>query len=147
MLCCLRKRRAEHKRAELVERHGEPIYRLARRLVENAAEAEAVTGCTIEALLKNGRAAQVPTGVDALRVTLEHARRHANAHSAGDEIHGGMDELVQVALRTMAREEREALVLHDVEGLSYPEAAYVMDLPLAAFKRRLNRGRLALAQA
>ena len=39
---------------------------------------------------------------------------------------------------------REAVVLMDLEGLSYKEAAEVMELTLGAFKTRLHRARLHL---
>lgn len=57
----------------------------------------------------------------------------------------------RVALRDMARalarlpqEQREVVLLVGVEGLSYREAATVLDIPLGTVMSRLSRGREAL---
>jgi RNA polymerase sigma-70 factor (ECF subfamily) len=42
---------------------------------------------------------------------------------------------------------REAVVLSDLEGLSYNEIAEVMDIPIGTVKSRLYRGRRLLAKA
>ncbi len=48
------------------------------------------------------------------------------------------------ALQSLSERDREAIWLRDVEGLSGPEAAEVLGLPLATFKTRLHRARLRL---
>lgn len=48
------------------------------------------------------------------------------------------------ALAGLSEADREAVWLRDVEGLSGPEAAEAVGLPLAAFKSRLHRARLRL---
>ncbi|MGH9942219.1 MAG: sigma-70 family RNA polymerase sigma factor [Pyrinomonadaceae bacterium] len=48
------------------------------------------------------------------------------------------------ALRTLARPYREAVVLRDVEGLSYEEVAAALDISVGTVKSRLSRGRLEL---
>lgn len=48
------------------------------------------------------------------------------------------------ALSKIPPEERQVVVLRDVEGLSGEEAAEVLDLSVAAMKSRLHRGRLRL---
>lgn len=52
--------------------------------------------------------------------------------------------LIQAAIRTLQSDQREALVLRDVEGLSAEEAAEVVGIEVGALKSRLHRARMAL---
>ena len=52
--------------------------------------------------------------------------------------------LLEQALSTLPADEREVLVLRDVEGLSGEETAAAAGISLAAMKSRLHRGRLQL---
>jgi len=51
---------------------------------------------------------------------------------------------VERALRTLPVEFREALVLREIEGLSYREIADVLDVPIGTVMSRLSRGRALL---
>jgi RNA polymerase sigma-70 factor (ECF subfamily) len=51
---------------------------------------------------------------------------------------------IQSALDRLSEEQRLAVALVLVEGLSYREAAQVMDVPIGTLTSRLARGRLAL---
>ncbi len=51
---------------------------------------------------------------------------------------------VQNALAQLPANQRAVLVLFDVEGRSYEEAAAILELPLGTVKSRLSRARLAL---
>lgn len=51
---------------------------------------------------------------------------------------------IQSALARLPEEQRLAVALVLVEGLSYREAAQVMDVPIGTLTSRLTRGRLAL---
>ncbi len=51
---------------------------------------------------------------------------------------------IQSALERLPEEQRLAVALVLVEGLSYREAADVMDVPIGTLTSRLNRGRVAL---
>ncbi|MBA3322419.1 MAG: sigma-70 family RNA polymerase sigma factor [Pyrinomonadaceae bacterium] len=51
---------------------------------------------------------------------------------------------IMSALRSLARPYREAIVLRDVEGLSYEEVAAALDISVGTVKSRLSRGRLEL---
>lgn len=51
---------------------------------------------------------------------------------------------IMSALRSLARPYREAVVLRDVEGLSYEEVAAALDISVGTVKSRLSRGRLEL---
>jgi RNA polymerase sigma-70 factor (ECF subfamily) len=51
---------------------------------------------------------------------------------------------LQAALRQLPDEQREAIALVLVEGLSYREAADTLDVPIGTLTSRLARGRGAL---
>jgi RNA polymerase sigma factor (sigma-70 family) len=53
---------------------------------------------------------------------------------------------VDRAMATLPEEQREVLVLVAVEGLSYREAAAILDIPIGTVMSRLARARAALAQ-
>ena len=57
---------------------------------------------------------------------------------------GELREAIQRGLETLLPEQRIVLVLIDIEGFSYEEAAHVMATPLGTVKSRLSRGRAAL---
>lgn len=51
---------------------------------------------------------------------------------------------LRVALRSLSRPYREAVILRDVEGLSYEEIAVALEISTGTVKSRLSRGRLEL---
>ena len=67
---------------------------------------------------------------------------------AGDSAHGSREELlsVQDAMARLPEEQRSAVALVLIEGLSYKEAAQVMEVPIGTLTSRLARGREALAR-
>jgi RNA polymerase sigma-70 factor (ECF subfamily) len=54
------------------------------------------------------------------------------------------EEILLAAVRQLARPYREAVVLRDVEGLSYEEVAAALDISVGTVKSRLSRGRTEL---
>jgi RNA polymerase sigma-70 factor (ECF subfamily) len=48
---------------------------------------------------------------------------------------------LMTALRSLARPYREAIVLRDIEGLSYEEVAHALGISVGTVKSRLSRGR------
>ena len=54
--------------------------------------------------------------------------------------------LVHEALQQLAPEQRIVLVLYDLNGFSYQEAAQVLEIPVGTMKSRLNRARNALKE-
>jgi len=54
------------------------------------------------------------------------------------------EKILHAALRTLARPYREAVVLRDVEGLSYEEVAAALEISIGTVKSRLSRGRTEL---
>jgi len=57
---------------------------------------------------------------------------------ASERIHG--------ALLRLSTDLRDAVILRDLEELSYDEIAVILDLPLGTVKSRINRGRVELAK-
>ena len=53
---------------------------------------------------------------------------------------------IQVALALLPPDFRDAVILSDLEGLSMPEAAEVLGVPIGTVKSRVFRGRRLLAQ-
>ena len=54
------------------------------------------------------------------------------------------EQILHAALRSLKRSYREAVVLRDVEGLSYEEIAATLQISIGTVKSRLSRGRLEL---
>jgi RNA polymerase sigma-70 factor (ECF subfamily) len=87
--------------------------------------------------------------IDELRARGRRARLFApgeSAESVADASSGEHAELlaVQDALARLPEEQRLAVALVLIEGLSYKEAAYVMEVPIGTLTSRLARGRDAL---
>ena len=59
----------------------------------------------------------------------------------------GMDDEIEKALGNLPEEFRSAIVLVDMEELSYEEAARVMDCPIGTVRSRVSRGRRMLQVA
>lgn len=55
-------------------------------------------------------------------------------------------EFVRRGLRALPADLREPLILCDLQGLPYEEAAGILQIPLGTVKSRINRGRLELAR-
>jgi len=52
--------------------------------------------------------------------------------------------VIQAAMNTLEADQREAIVLRDIEGLSAEEAAQVVGIEVGALKSRLHRARVQL---
>ena len=59
----------------------------------------------------------------------------------------GIEGEVEFALDKLPEEFREAIMLVDVEELSYQEVAGVLDIPIGTVKSRVSRGRAILREA
>ena len=59
----------------------------------------------------------------------------------------GMEGEVEIALGGLPAEFREAILLVDVEELSYQEVSGVLDIPIGTVKSRVSRGRAILRDA
>jgi RNA polymerase sigma-70 factor, ECF subfamily len=72
-------------------------------------------------------------------------QRVSNARDAGDE-HADV-QLCDVALSKMNPELAEAFVLYEIEGLSSPEIAALLEIPLGSVASRLRRAREQFREA
>jgi RNA polymerase sigma-70 factor (ECF subfamily) len=151
----------------LVARHGGALLRFASRTCGSDSDA---SDALQDGLLAAWRGASTFRGDSAARTWLfqivVHACRRRGRRRAGEParhapvedaaavpLEGAVDERIAArqagaaidrALREMAPEAREVLLLRDVEGLSGPETAAALSLELAAMKSRLHRARLEL---
>ncbi|MBB1509532.1 RNA polymerase sigma factor SigE [Tessaracoccus sp. MC1756] len=154
---------------ELVRDHSAQVYRLAYRLTGNQHDAEDLTQDVFVRVFKSIHNFQPGTLEGWLhRITtnlfLDQARRkqrirldalsvapdHVWGESTGpEELHDDaeLDADVSAALRALSPEQRVAVVLCDIEGLSYEEIAKVLDVKLGTVRSRIARGRAALREA
>lgn len=157
----------------LVLRHQAAVFRFARAIARSDAEAEDVLQ---EAFLGAWRGAASFRGESAVRswlftiarnAALRHGRRRAGEPAEmepldilgeragwGDAhdpealaIRRESRETLERALASLADDDREIVLLRDVEGLSGEETAGVLQIGLPAMKSRLHRARLRLAAA
>jgi RNA polymerase sigma-70 factor (ECF subfamily) len=101
---------------------------------------------------QRGRRAEVlesetDADVESLAATAVFSEVRANVDPERDFFDSFVDREVLDALDALPAPFREAVVLSDLEGLSYPEIAEVLGLPTGTVKSRLFRGRRLLQQA
>jgi RNA polymerase sigma-70 factor, ECF subfamily len=91
-------------------------------------------------------ASQVDADVEALAATAVFSEVEA-ANPERDFFASFVDEEVMRAVDALPDVYREAVVLSDLEGLTYPELESVLGVPVGTVKSRLYRGRRLLQQA
>ncbi|NLT29096.1 MAG: RNA polymerase sigma factor SigE [Propionibacterium sp.] len=152
---------------EVVTRHSGQVYRLAYRLTGNQHDAEDLTHETFIRVFKSLHRFKPGTFEGWLhRITtnlfLDTARRKKRIRFDGlvdnqaerivsrdpspDEVldDADLDHDVAAALANLAPEFRAAVVLCDIEGLSYEEVANVLDIKIGTVRSRIHRGRAQL---
>lgn len=82
--------------------------------------------------------------VERLATSLDSAGE--SSAPARQELHVEARDLVE-ALARLPHDQRAAIVLTGMEGLSYDEAAYVLDIPIGTLRSRIHRGRETLRAA
>jgi RNA polymerase sigma factor (sigma-70 family) len=140
------------------------LRRFSRSLTGNRHDADDLVQATVERALERG----MPNEVDALRwlfkvcknIWIDELRAHAVRANAAmrpelaeePTVSGEAVALGELTLREVDRamaalpdEQRTVLSLVAVEGLSYREAAEVLDAPIGTVMSRLARARAALA--
>ena len=155
---------------EVVELHSARVYRLAYRLTGNVHDAEDLTQDVFIRVFRSLHSYQPGTFEGWLhRITtnvfLDKMRRKqriridalsdesaARLHSRGpgpeQAYHDGVfDDDVQRALDALSPDFRAAVVLCDIEGLSYEEVAATLDIKLGTVRSRIHRGRAQLREA
>ena len=155
---------------EIVDAHSDRVFRLAYRLTGNRADAEDLTQ---DVFVKVFRSADTfrPGSFEGWlhRVTtnafLDRARRRSRIRfdplpdSAAATLRSRIpapdlqvldtvfDADVERALASLAPQMRAAVVLCDVEGLTYEEIADLLGLKLGTVRSRIHRGRAQLRRA
>lgn len=151
---------------EVVERYAAPVFRFARALVGHDDGAEDVVQETFLAVWRNAGSFEGHDSSRAwiLAIARNAANRQFRRHAGEPErlepledlgsvagwglVDSGFEqrvadrELVRLGLETMTKDEREILVLRDIEGYSGEEVATILNLSLTAMKSRLHRARL-----
>jgi RNA polymerase sigma-70 factor (ECF subfamily) len=151
--------------AALMARHERRIYGLCFRVLGNREDAEDATQETFIGALRRaasfrGEAAfstwlyriAVNAATDQARrrgrsrtVPLESEETHREVATVGDPSGAVATSLtVQAALRAVPEDFRIALVLCDLYGFAYTQAAEILGVPVGTVKSRVFRGRLAL---
>lgn len=115
-------------------------FRKAKSFRKEAAFTTWLYRLTVNACRDLGRKkARAPVPVDEV---------HSDSPNGGDRTQSVQDRLdVEAALRNIPEDQREALVLREIGGLSYEEIASSLGVPMGTVKSRIARGRLALADA
>ncbi|MDC7119958.1 RNA polymerase sigma factor SigE [Cellulomonas fimi] len=153
---------------QIVRDHSARVYRLAYRLTGNRHDAEDLTQETFVRVFRSLNTYTPGTFEGWLhRITtnlfLDQARRkqrvrmdamgddsdrYASVDSLGSPErayeHGNLDHDVQRALDELPPEYRAAVVLCDIEGLSYEEIAVTLGIKLGTVRSRIHRARARL---
>ena len=158
---------------QLLARHEQKIYRFGLRMCGNEDDARDVLQETLLAAFKNLDTfrgdAQLSTWLYqvARSFCIKQRRRHEGEPARHESMEGAevgavasdtsppdarahaaeVGHVIEAALNSLQQEQREAIVLRDVEGLSAEEAAEVVGVSVAALKSRLHRARLELRQS
>ncbi|MBZ5735076.1 RNA polymerase sigma factor SigE [Nocardioides sp. TRM66260-LWL] len=155
---------------EIVERHTDRVYRLAYRLTGNRPDAEDLTQEVFVRVFRSldtytpgtfeGWLHRITTNLfldqarrrqrirfDAL--SDERAARLTSPQAAPEAAYHDQrfDDDVERALATLPPDFRAAVVLCDVEGLSYEEIATILDAKIGTVRSRIHRGRAMLRSA
>lgn len=155
---------------EIVREHSGRVYRLAFRLTGNRHDAEDLTQEVFVRVFRSLNSYSPGTFEGWLhRITtnlfLDQVRRKqrirfdALPEDAADRLpgsdpgpertweHNNLDYDVQRALDSLAPDFRAAVVLCDIEGLSYEEIAATLGIKLGTVRSRIHRGRAQLREA
>jgi RNA polymerase sigma factor (sigma-70 family) len=155
---------------EVVREHADRVYRLAFRLSGNRADAEDLTQETFVRVFRSlsqyspgtfeGWLHRITTNLflDMVR-RRQRIRFDALPEDAGDRLAGGdpgpeqaydemhLDPEIQAALDALPPDFRVAVVLCDLEQLSYEEIAATLGIKVGTVRSRIHRGRVLLREA
>jgi RNA polymerase sigma-70 factor, ECF subfamily len=143
-------------------RHA-PVYRFALQMTGSVVIAEDVTQEVFMALLECGRRFDPERGTLASflygiarnlvlrRIEKERETESVTEFAAEDDVLGDLTRRetigqVRRAVLSLPAAYREAVVLCDLQDLSYEAAAVALDCPVGTVRSRLNRGRAMLAK-
>lgn len=155
---------------EIVEQHSARVYRLAYRLTGNVHDAEDLTHDVFIRVFRSlgtyrpgtfeGWLHRITTNIflDRMRrkqrirfdaLPDESAGRLASRAPGPEQVYAErhFDDDVQRALDALSPDFRAAVVLCDIEGLSYEEIAATLGIKLGTVRSRIHRGRSQLREA
>ncbi len=155
---------------DIVAENSARVYRLAYRLTGNRQDAEDLTQDVFIRVFRsldtyqpgnfNGWIHRITTNLfldrvrRSSRVRMDGFTDGAEDRLLGDEIvpesavhDAGFDPDIETALASLTEEFRVAVVLCDVEGLSYEEISSVLGIKLGTVRSRIHRGRTQLRHA
>lgn len=155
---------------EVVANHSAKVYRLAYRLTGNKFDAEDLTQevfVRVFRSLENFKPGTLDGWLHRITTNLfldgarrkqrirfdalsdERAARLESADVAPDTAYADQrfDDDIELALATLPPDFRAAVVLCDVEGLTYEEIAEILDAKLGTVRSRIHRGRAMLRRA
>jgi len=155
---------------EIVERHSDRVYRLAYRLTGNRPDAEDLTQEVFVRVFRSlstytpgtfeGWLHRITTNLflDQARrkqrirfdaMTEERADRLTSPSPSPDAVYADQrfDDDIERALQALPPDFRAAVVLCDVEGLTYEEIAEILGAKLGTVRSRIHRGRALLRKA
>ncbi len=155
---------------EVVERHSERVFRLALRLTGNRPDAEDLTQEVFVRVFRSldswspgtfeGWLHRITTNLflDQARrkqrirfdgLSDERAERLVSRDGAAESavLDRTFDDDVERALASLPPDFRAAVVLCDVEGLSYEEVAEILGAKMGTVRSRIHRGRAMLRQS
>ena len=154
---------------QVVEEHSARVYRLAYRLTGNAQDAEDLTQDTFIRVFRSlaqftpgtfeGWLHRITTNLflDMVRrrqkirfdALPEDTERLPGTAPSPEQVYTDthLDPQVQAALDALAPDFRAAVVLCDIEGLTYEEIAATLGIKLGTVRSRIHRGRVQLRQA
>ena len=154
---------------QVVREHSPRVYRLAYRLTGNPQDAEDLTQETFIRVFRSlasfspgtfeGWLHRITTNLflDMVRrrqrirfdALPEDTERLAGSAPSPEQVYTDthLDPQVQAALDALSPEFRVAVVLCDIEGLSYEEIAATLGIKLGTVRSRIHRGRVQLREA
>src|SRR5690348_6787915 len=154
---------------QVVRDHSARVYRLAYRLSGNAQDAEDLTQETFIRVFRSlaqyrpgtfeGWLHRITTNLflDMVRrrqrirfeALPEDTERLRGTEPSPEQVYNDthLDPEIQVALDALPPEFRVAVVLCDIEGLSYEEIAATLGIKLGTVRSRIHRGRLQMREA
>lgn len=136
----------------LIQRFEQPVFNIVSRLMENQSETARVMEKVFREIFRNIGTLR---GEGALknwiyRVAVSAARSHGRwfrwrwRRKAGPDREPNSQALIEQALNTMNPKLRAAIVLREIEGLSYEEIAEILEVSPATARSRMAQAREAL---